>query len=116
MDEGAHVRYENKRRGQCGPRVKFPDEAVALRLPVEVAVALHFAEGMAVGTRDQESTRGRGAPWKSGSRLPVRQYLFETQGRRQMSGLIKSEAFGSWVRRLQSRMSEKKLGKLTRIR
>lgn len=55
MDEGAHVRYENERRGQCGPRVKFPDEAVALRLPVEVAVALHFAEGMAVGTRDQES-------------------------------------------------------------
>ena len=35
--------------------MKLPDEAVALRLPVEVAVALHFAEGMAVGTRDPES-------------------------------------------------------------
>lgn len=35
--------------------MKFPDEAVALRLPVKVAVALHFAEGMAVGTRDQKS-------------------------------------------------------------
>lgn len=55
IDEGPHVRYEDERRGQCGPRVKFPDEAVALRLPVEVAVALHFAEGIAVGTRDQES-------------------------------------------------------------
>lgn len=49
------MRDDDERRGQCGPRVKFPDEAVALRLPVEVAVGLYFAEGIAVGTRDQGS-------------------------------------------------------------
>ena len=54
-DEGEHVRDDDEWRSQCGPRVKFPDEAVALRLPVEVAVALYFAEGIAVGTRDQGS-------------------------------------------------------------
>ena len=50
-------RFLRAQRGSEPAVGKFPDEAVALRLPVEVAVALHFAEGMAVGTRDQESTR-----------------------------------------------------------
>lgn len=46
-DEGAHVRDDDEGRGQRGPGVKFSDEAVSLRLPVEVAVALNFAEGVA---------------------------------------------------------------------
>lgn len=53
-DEGAHVRDDDEGRGQRGPGVKFSDEAVSLRLPVEVAVALNFAEGVAVETRGQE--------------------------------------------------------------
>lgn len=47
-DEEAHVRDDDQGRGQSRPGVEFSDEAVALCLPVEVAVALYFAEGVAV--------------------------------------------------------------------
>lgn len=49
------MRDDDKGRGQRRPRVKFPDEAVALSLPIEVAVSLYFAEGVAVGRRGQGS-------------------------------------------------------------
>lgn len=49
------MRDDNKGRRQRRPRVEFPDEAVALCLPVEVAVVLHFAESVAGETRGQRS-------------------------------------------------------------
>lgn len=48
--------------GQRRPRVKFPDEAIALCLPIEVAVALYFAKGVAVGTRGQGSLEVKAQP------------------------------------------------------
>lgn len=54
-EEEAHVRDDDEGGGQRRPRVKFPDEAIALRLPIEVAVALYFAKGVAVGTKGQGS-------------------------------------------------------------
>lgn len=71
--------------------MKFPDKAVALRLPVEVAVALYFAEGVAVENRRRRVTRSQGPVRRGGSRTNVRQYLFEVQGSRRMSRSIKSE-------------------------
>lgn len=53
------MRDDNKGRGQCRPRVIFPDEAVALRLPIEVAVSLYFAKGVAMGTKRSRVTRGQ---------------------------------------------------------
>ena len=66
------MRDNDKGRGQCRPRVIFPDEAVALRLPIEVAVSLYFAEGVAMGTR------GQGLPEVKASKRPkldVEQYV-----------------------------------------
>ena len=54
-EEEAHVRDDDEGWGQRRPRVKFPDEAVTLRLPIEVAVALYFAKGVAVENRSQGS-------------------------------------------------------------
>lgn len=65
------MRNDDKGRGQRGPRVKFPDEAVALSLPIEVAVSLYFAEGVAVGTRGQGSPEVK----EGRSRLDIRQYV-----------------------------------------
>ena len=53
LDEEAHMRDDDEGWGQGRPRMEFPDEAVALCLPVEVAVAVHFAEGVAVEARGQ---------------------------------------------------------------
>lgn len=59
------MRDDDKGRGQRRPRVEFPDEGVALCFPVEVAVALHFAEGIAEGieARGQGSLKANKGPW-----------------------------------------------------
>lgn len=61
-DEEARVGDDDEGRGQRGPRVEFPDEAVALGFPVEVAVVLHFAEGVAVEARGQGSLEAKKGP------------------------------------------------------
>lgn len=64
------MRDDDKGRGQCRPRVKFPDEAVALCLPVEVTVSLYFAEGVAAwrSQGSSEVIEGR-------SRLDIKQHV-----------------------------------------
>lgn len=74
-DDEAHVRDDDEGWGQRRPRVKFPDEAIALRLPIEVAVALYFAKGVAVGTRGQGSLEFKA---QSGS-VDVRHYVQSTR-------------------------------------
>lgn len=61
-DEEAQVRDDDKGRGQRRPGVEFPDEAVALCLPVKVAVVLYFAEGVAVEVRGQGSLEANKRP------------------------------------------------------
>lgn len=61
-EQEAQVGDDDKGRGQLGPRVEFPDEAVALRLPVEIAVALYFAERVAAEARGQRSLEVRAQP------------------------------------------------------
>lgn len=56
-DEEVHVRDDDEGWGQCWPRVKFPDEAIALRLPIEIAVALYFAKCVAVRTRGHQRSK-----------------------------------------------------------
>lgn len=68
LDEESHVGDDNKGRGQCRPRVEFPNEAIALCLPVEVAVALYFAKRVTAEITSQGSSmvKGRsGAGWGS---------------------------------------------------
>lgn len=62
-DEKVHVRDDDEGWGQHRPRVKFPDEAVALCLPIEVAVALYFAKGVAVGTRGHQRSKPSQGWW-----------------------------------------------------
>lgn len=62
LDEEAHMRDDDEGWGQGRPRMEFPDEAVALCLPVEVAVAVHFAECVAVEARGPESVEASKGP------------------------------------------------------
>lgn len=68
-EQEAQVGDDDKGRGQRGPRVEFPDEAVTLRLPVEIAVALYFAECVTAKARGQRSLEVRAQP---GARTKVR--------------------------------------------
>lgn len=63
LEEETQVRDDDEGWGQGRPRMEFPDEAVALRLPVEVAVAMHFVEGVAVEAKGQESLEANKGPW-----------------------------------------------------
>lgn len=56
------MRDDDKGRGQRRPGVEFSDEAVALCLPVEVAVVLYFAEGVAVEVGGQGSLKANKRP------------------------------------------------------
>lgn len=54
FDEEIDVREDDERRSQGGTRVVLDYQRVALELPVDVAVTLHFREGGAGWTQRRQ--------------------------------------------------------------
>lgn len=48
LDKEVNVREDDERRSQRRTGVVLDNQVVALKLPVDVAVCLHFREGVAV--------------------------------------------------------------------
>ena len=55
LDKEIDVREDDERRCQGGARVVLNDQVVALELPVDVAVSLHFREGVAGRTQREQN-------------------------------------------------------------
>lgn len=55
LDKKIYVREDNKRRSQRWTRVVLNNQVVALELPVDVAVRLHFSEGVTGQTESELS-------------------------------------------------------------
>lgn len=79
--------------GQRRARVEFPDEAITLCLPIEIAIALYFAKRVAVEARGRVSQES-----KARSRVRDQGYMSDNiywkSKQRQLSGSIKSEVLG----------------------
>lgn len=54
LDKDVDVREDDERRSQGGKGVVLNNQVVALELPVDVAVSLHFIEGVAGWTQREQ--------------------------------------------------------------
>lgn len=50
LNKEVDVRNDDEGRSQTWPKMVSDDQVVALKLPVDIAVCLHFREGVAVVT------------------------------------------------------------------
>lgn len=55
LDNEIDVREDDERRSQGRTGVVLNNQVVALELPVDVTVSLHYSEGMAVWTQRRQS-------------------------------------------------------------